>query len=193
MVDHALFAVSTCIARVRIHCYVVTVLQGGTVIGSARCTDFMTREGRLKAALNLVQTGITNLVCIGGDGSLTGANIFLEEWPSLLQELLSEGMCVCVYTQSILSLSGITAIFQVFVCYQLQLRLHQSYFVYFWIYEICTVKHIKTLTFILVFDPSCRYPVPRGTLWAGAWNTWGWENFSIFDWNLAVYLGNDAR
>jgi len=65
--------------------------QGGTVIGSARCTDFLTREGRRKAALNLVKTGITNLVCIGGDGSLTGASIFLQEWPSLLEELVSEG------------------------------------------------------------------------------------------------------
>ena len=61
------------------------------MIGSARCTDFMTRDGRRKAALNLVKTRITNLVCIGGDGSLTGANIFLQEWPSLLEELVAEG------------------------------------------------------------------------------------------------------
>jgi len=65
------------------------------VIGSARCTDFMTHEGRKKAAFNLVQSGITNLVCIGGDGSLTGANIFLQEWPSLLEELVSEGNMHC--------------------------------------------------------------------------------------------------
>jgi len=52
----------------------------------------MTREGRRKAALTLVQTGITNLVCIGGDGSLTGAHIFLQEWPSLLEELVNEGI-----------------------------------------------------------------------------------------------------
>jgi len=61
------------------------------VIGSARCAEFMTREGRRKAAFNLVQTGITNLVCIGGDGSLAGADIFLQEWPSLLEELVNEG------------------------------------------------------------------------------------------------------
>lgn len=36
--------------------------RGGTVIGSARCTDFREREGRLKAACNLVERGITNLV-----------------------------------------------------------------------------------------------------------------------------------
>ena len=34
------------------------------------------RPGRLKAALNLIKNGITNLVVIGGDGSLTGANRF---------------------------------------------------------------------------------------------------------------------
>lgn len=33
--------------------------------------------------------GITNLVVIGGDGSLTGANLFREEWSSLLDELLA--------------------------------------------------------------------------------------------------------
>lgn len=65
--------------------------QGGTVIGSARCKAFTTREGRLAAAYNLVQRGITNLCVIGGDGSLTGANIFRSEWGSLLEELVKEG------------------------------------------------------------------------------------------------------
>lgn len=62
--------------------------RGGTVIGSARCSDFRDRAGRLKAAENLVKRGITNLVVIGGDGSLTGANLFRIEWASLLDELL---------------------------------------------------------------------------------------------------------
>ena len=66
--------------------------QGGTVIGSARCADFRERAGRLKAAKNLVDLNITNLVVIGGDGSLTGANLFRLEWKSLLDELISEGM-----------------------------------------------------------------------------------------------------
>ena len=38
---------------------------GGTIIGSARCLEFRQREGRLKAAKNLVHNGITNLVVIG--------------------------------------------------------------------------------------------------------------------------------
>lgn len=65
--------------------------RGGTVIGSARCTDFRNREGRLKAAANLVKNSITNLVVIGGDGSLTGANLFRQEWSSLLAELVTKG------------------------------------------------------------------------------------------------------
>lgn len=66
-------------------------LQGGTVIGSARCMDFKERAGRRKAAKNLVMRGITNLVVIGGDGSLTGANLFKEEWADLLKELIESG------------------------------------------------------------------------------------------------------
>uniref|UniRef100_A0A669DZW5 6-phosphofructokinase n=1 Tax=Oreochromis niloticus TaxID=8128 RepID=A0A669DZW5_ORENI len=71
---------------------VSSMLQlGGTVIGSARCKEFRTHEGRLKAAHNLVQRGITNLCVIGGDGSLTGANLFKEEWSGLLNELVEQG------------------------------------------------------------------------------------------------------
>uniref|UniRef100_A0A673MB25 6-phosphofructokinase n=1 Tax=Sinocyclocheilus rhinocerous TaxID=307959 RepID=A0A673MB25_9TELE len=65
-------------------------LKGGTVIGSARCQDFRSKEGRAKAACNLVKLGITNLCVIGGDGSLTGANEFRNEWSELLQILLKE-------------------------------------------------------------------------------------------------------
>lgn len=64
---------------------------GGTVIGSARCKAFTTREGRLAAAFNLVKRGISNLCVCGGDGSLTGANIFRSEWKGLLDELLKKG------------------------------------------------------------------------------------------------------
>lgn len=64
------------------------IQKGGTVIGSARCKDFQTHEGRVKAAFNLLEKGITNLVCIGGDGSLTGANMFRQEWSGILEELV---------------------------------------------------------------------------------------------------------
>ncbi|MBK8335155.1 MAG: 6-phosphofructokinase [Sterolibacteriaceae bacterium] len=65
--------------------------RGGTVIGTARCPAFREREGRLTAARNLLKHGIDRLVVIGGDGSLTGANLFRQEWPGLLAELVQRG------------------------------------------------------------------------------------------------------
>ena len=65
--------------------------RGGTVIGTARSDEFRTREGRIKAARNLLACEIDNLIVIGGDGSLTGANIFRQEWASLLEELVAQG------------------------------------------------------------------------------------------------------
>jgi len=62
--------------------------QGGTVIGSARCAIFRERVGRLQAAYNLIDHGIEGLVVIGGDGSLTGAQLLFDEWPGLVEELL---------------------------------------------------------------------------------------------------------
>uniref|UniRef100_A0A8C2B986 Phosphofructokinase, liver b n=1 Tax=Cyprinus carpio TaxID=7962 RepID=A0A8C2B986_CYPCA len=71
---------------------VTNIIQlGGTIIGSARCKAFTTHEGRLSAAFHLLQRGITNLCVCGGDGSLTGANIFRSEWSDLLSELVQQG------------------------------------------------------------------------------------------------------
>ena len=50
-----------------------TIQQGGTILGSARCPDFMTDEGRRKALRELAQNGAEALVVIGGNGSQTGA------------------------------------------------------------------------------------------------------------------------
>ena len=49
------------------------IQQGGTVLGSARCPEFKTEEGRLKALRTLHQHDIEALVIIGGNGSQTGA------------------------------------------------------------------------------------------------------------------------
>lgn len=65
--------------------------RGGTIIGSARSAIFRTFEGRVEAAYNLVTRDIDGLVAIGGDGSLTGANLFRQEWPELLRTLVSSG------------------------------------------------------------------------------------------------------
>ena len=64
--------------------------EGGTLIGTARCAAFRERSGRLKAAKNLITTGIDALVICGGDGSLTGADILRDEWQGLLKELVEK-------------------------------------------------------------------------------------------------------
>jgi 6-phosphofructokinase 1 len=64
---------------------------GGTAIGTARCPAFRERDGRRRAAGNLVAAGIDRLVVIGGDGSLSGADELAGEWASLLDELVEAG------------------------------------------------------------------------------------------------------
>jgi len=65
--------------------------RGGTVFGTARCQEFRTQEGRSKAVRNLLERGIDALVVIGGDGSLTAANLFREEWPDVVAKLVENG------------------------------------------------------------------------------------------------------
>ena len=65
--------------------------RGGTIIGTARCDAFRTREGRRTAAQNLLNHGIDALVVIGGDGSLTGADTLRQEWTELVGELVQTG------------------------------------------------------------------------------------------------------
>jgi 6-phosphofructokinase 1 len=54
--------------------------MGGTILKTARSKEFMTVEGRKKAYDNMVAAGIDALVVIGGNGSLTGARIFADEY-----------------------------------------------------------------------------------------------------------------
>ncbi len=56
------------------------ISEGGTVLKTARSTDFATVEGRAKAYENIVKEDINALVVIGGNGSLTGAMKFAEEY-----------------------------------------------------------------------------------------------------------------
>ncbi len=65
--------------------------QGGTLLGTARSPGFLEREGRKEAVYNLLLQGINRLIVIGGDGSLTGAQVLREEWSSLVEELADEG------------------------------------------------------------------------------------------------------
>ncbi|UEB01215.1 6-phosphofructokinase [Prevotella melaninogenica] len=54
--------------------------QGGTILKTARSKAFKTMEGRQQAYDNLVKEGIDALVVIGGNGSLTGAMMFAQEF-----------------------------------------------------------------------------------------------------------------
>ena len=56
------------------------IQQGGTILKTARCEEFRTPEGRKIAYDNIIKHGISALVVIGGDGSLTGARIFASEY-----------------------------------------------------------------------------------------------------------------
>lgn len=53
---------------------------GGTILKSARSQEFRTPEGRKQAYHNLKKGNIDALVVIGGDGTFTGANIFMKEY-----------------------------------------------------------------------------------------------------------------
>ena len=60
---------------------VAHILQlGGTILGTARSDRFRTMEGRRAACQQLASKDVDGLVCIGGDGSLTGANFLRTEW-----------------------------------------------------------------------------------------------------------------
>jgi len=59
--------------------------RGGTVIGTARSAAFRQRDGRRRAARHLLERGIDRLVVIGGDGSLSGADLLRQEWRRVTQ------------------------------------------------------------------------------------------------------------
>lgn len=56
------------------------ITEGGTILKSARSLEFKTKEGRQKAYENCVKRGIDGIVCIGGDGTFRGAEVFNKEY-----------------------------------------------------------------------------------------------------------------
>ena len=52
---------------------------GGTILGSARCPEFIDPEARKSAVANVKKAGIEGLIVIGGDGSFRGANVLAKE------------------------------------------------------------------------------------------------------------------
>ncbi len=71
---------------------VSNVMQlGGTILGSARCAAFRSVEGRRHAVKNAITAGFSRLLVIGGDGSLTGADVLRREWPEHVAALVAAG------------------------------------------------------------------------------------------------------
>lgn len=56
------------------------IQRGGTILRTARSKEFTTPEGRQKAYAVMQKRGIDALVVIGGNGSLTGARVFAQEY-----------------------------------------------------------------------------------------------------------------
>lgn len=57
-----------------------TIQRGGTILKTARSKEFMTEDGRIKAYENIKKFGIDALIIIGGNGSLSGAQVLAKEY-----------------------------------------------------------------------------------------------------------------
>lgn len=57
--------------------------RGGTILQTARSKRFMTPEGRKQAYDFLKSQEIDGIVAIGGDGTFTGARVFMAEYPDI--------------------------------------------------------------------------------------------------------------
>ncbi|MBQ3104421.1 MAG: 6-phosphofructokinase [Lachnospiraceae bacterium] len=56
-----------------------TIQRGGTILGTARCQEFMTLEGQIRGAEICREHGIDGIVVIGGDGSYKGAQALARQ------------------------------------------------------------------------------------------------------------------
>src|SRR6185436_4766996 len=55
------------------------IQRGGTILKSSRSQEFMTKEGRAKAAAAMKNAGMDGVIVIGGDGTNRGAEEFYNE------------------------------------------------------------------------------------------------------------------
>ena len=55
------------------------IQRGGTILKTARCPEFKTKEGQAKGIENLKKHGVEGLIVIGGDGSFMGAKALSEQ------------------------------------------------------------------------------------------------------------------
>lgn len=79
--------------------------RGGTILQTARCHEFETTAGRMKALREMNSAGIDALVVIGGDGSLRGALSLMQEGvpvvgipASIDNDIYGTDMCIGVDT-----------------------------------------------------------------------------------------------
>ncbi|MBN3036371.1 MAG: 6-phosphofructokinase [Bacteroidales bacterium] len=56
------------------------IQRGGTILKTARSEAFRTRKGRATAYDNIVQQRLDALIVIGGNGTFTGARVFMNEF-----------------------------------------------------------------------------------------------------------------
>lgn len=56
------------------------IQRGGTMLKTARSKEFITKSGREKAYKNLKKHGLDGLIVVGGNGTFTGADIFIREF-----------------------------------------------------------------------------------------------------------------
>ncbi|MEG1520747.1 MAG: ATP-dependent 6-phosphofructokinase, partial [Clostridia bacterium] len=56
------------------------IQRGGTILHSARCLEFKTKEGQQQAVDVIHKHGLEGIVTIGGDGSFHGAKDLSELW-----------------------------------------------------------------------------------------------------------------
>ena len=57
------------------------IKDGGTILQTARSSEFLTKEGREKAFKNIKRYGIDSIIVIGGDGSFRGLHQLIQEFP----------------------------------------------------------------------------------------------------------------
>jgi 6-phosphofructokinase 1 len=56
------------------------IKYGGTILRTARSSEFLSKEGRERAYRNLKRFGIDSIIVIGGDGSFRGLHEFINEY-----------------------------------------------------------------------------------------------------------------
>ena len=61
---------------------------GGTILGSQKCPEFKNYIPRRTAGLNLIKAGISNVIFIGGEGTLKAARSLFSDWGEIVKDLL---------------------------------------------------------------------------------------------------------